>query len=136
MGRLPLLIILGVIIVGIAVAVGIIMFQDNAVDQNRSAVIADLTTLSAKAQQYYAKPTTLGGGGNSFVGRTSDAAAFNTLCHPPLFPRLADPAHGRSSKVRIFPGTGEPLICLCIESMLSSFSIFRHHTKDKKCHYA
>jgi len=44
-----LLIILGVIIVGIAVAVGITMFQDNAVDQNRSAVIADLTTLSAKA---------------------------------------------------------------------------------------
>ncbi len=36
-----LLIILGVIIVGIAVAVGITMFQDNAVDQNRSAVIAD-----------------------------------------------------------------------------------------------
>ena len=30
-----LLIILGVIIVGIAVAVGITMFQDNAVDQNR-----------------------------------------------------------------------------------------------------
>jgi Tfp pilus assembly protein PilN len=44
-----LLIILGVIIVGIAVAVGITMFQDNAVDQNRSAVIADLTTLAAKA---------------------------------------------------------------------------------------
>ena len=49
-----LLIILGVIIVGIAVAVGITMFQDNAVDQNRSAVIADLTTLSASThtQQY------------------------------------------------------------------------------------
>ncbi len=47
-----LLIILGVIIVGIAVAVGITMFQDNAVDQNRSAVIADLTTLAAKAQRY------------------------------------------------------------------------------------
>jgi len=63
-----LLIILGVIIVGIAVAVGITMFQDNALDQNRSSVIADLTTLSAKAQQYYAKPSTLGGGQNSFVG--------------------------------------------------------------------
>ena len=68
-----LLIILGVIIVGIAVAVGITMFQDNAVDQNRSAVIADLTTLAAKGQQYYAKPTTLGGGGNSFAGLTADA---------------------------------------------------------------
>ena len=74
-----LLIILGVIIVGIAVAVGITMFQDNAVDQNRSAVIADLTTLAAKAQQYYAKPTTLGGGGNSFVGLTADATGLGDL---------------------------------------------------------
>ena len=72
-----LLIILGVIIVGIAVAVGITMFQDNAVDQNRSAVIADLTTLAAKAQQYYAKPVTLGGGGNSFVGLTADATGWH-----------------------------------------------------------
>jgi len=74
-----LLIILGVIIVGIAVAVGITMFQDNAVDQNRSAVIADLTTLAAKAQQFYAKPTTLGGGGNSFVGLTADATGLALL---------------------------------------------------------
>jgi Tfp pilus assembly protein PilE len=74
-----LLIILGVIIVGIAVAVGITMFQDNAVDQNRSAVISDLTTLAAKGQQYYAKPTTLGGGGNSFVGLTADATGLGLL---------------------------------------------------------
>jgi hypothetical protein len=77
-----LLIILGVIIVGIAVAVGITMFQDNAVDQNRSAVIADLTTLSAKAQQYYAKPVSLGGGGTSFVGLTADAAGVGILASP------------------------------------------------------
>src|ERR1700690_2931116 len=74
-----LLIILGVIIVGIAVAVGITMFQDNAVDQNRSAVIADLTTLAAKAQQYYAKPVSLGGGGNSVVGLTADATGLGDL---------------------------------------------------------
>ena len=74
-----LLIILGVIIVGIAVAVGITMFQDNAVDQNRSSVIGDLTTLAAKAQQYYAKPVSLGGGGNSFVGLTADATGIGIL---------------------------------------------------------
>ena len=77
-----LLIILGVIIVGIAVAVGITMFQDNAVDQNRSAVISDLTTLAAKAQQFYAKPITLGGGGNSFVGLTADATGLGLLASP------------------------------------------------------
>jgi Tfp pilus assembly protein PilE len=80
-----LLIILGVIIVGIAVAVGITMFQDNAIDQNRSAVIADLTTLAAKAQQFYAKPMSLGGGSNSFSqggngsGLTADAAGLALL---------------------------------------------------------
>ena len=74
-----LLIILGVIIVGIAVAVGITMFQDNAVDQNRTAVIADLTSLAAKAQQYFAKPTTLGGGGNSFSGLSADDTGLGIL---------------------------------------------------------
>ena len=78
-----LLIILGVIIVGIAVAVGITMFQDNAVDQNRNMVIADLQNLAAKAQQYYAKPTTLGGGGNTFTPTvaplTADAAGLAVL---------------------------------------------------------
>jgi hypothetical protein len=74
-----LLIILGVIIVGIAVSVGITMFQDNALDQNRSSVIADLTTLAAKAQQYFAKPVSMGGGGNSFVGLTADATGLGIL---------------------------------------------------------
>lgn len=63
-----LLIILGVIIVGIAVAVGITMFQDNAVSANRDAVTNDLVQLAAKAQQYYRKPASLGGGGNTFTG--------------------------------------------------------------------
>ena len=63
-----LLIILGVIIVGIAVAVGITMFQDNAVMASRDALTGDLVQLASKAQQYYRKPSSLGGGGNSFVG--------------------------------------------------------------------
>ena len=63
-----LLIVLGVIIVGIAVVVGLTMFQTSAVDANRNAVIADLTNLSAKATQYYKKPTSLGGGGQNFNG--------------------------------------------------------------------
>jgi Tfp pilus assembly protein PilE len=65
-----LLIILGVIVVGIAVAVGITMFTDNAVNANRDAVTNDLVNLAARAQQFYRRPTALGGGGNSFVGLT------------------------------------------------------------------
>lgn len=74
-----LLIILGVIIVGIAVAVGITMFQDNAVSANRDAVTNDLVTLATKAQQYFRKPSALGGGGNSYVTLTGDAAGIAIL---------------------------------------------------------
>ncbi|GMU86564.1 MAG: hypothetical protein AMXMBFR48_18060 [Ignavibacteriales bacterium] len=63
-----LLIVLGVIIVGISVVVGINLFQSSAVQANRDAVIADLNSLASQAMQYYKKPTTMGGGGNSFVG--------------------------------------------------------------------
>ena len=63
-----LLIVLSVIIVGIAVVVGIQMFGASAASSNQEAVINDLTNLAAKAQQYFVKPTSMGGGGNSFVG--------------------------------------------------------------------
>ena len=70
-----LLIILGVIVVGIAVIVGITMFQDNAISANRDAVVNDLVNLGARAQQFYRRPLALGGGGNSFVGCTIDKLA-------------------------------------------------------------
>ncbi len=67
-----LLIILGVIVVGIAVAVGITMFQDNAVSANRDAVVNDLVNLAARAQQFYRRPISLGGGQNSFAGLSTN----------------------------------------------------------------
>lgn len=65
-----LLIVLGVIIVGIAVVVGINVFTASSTQANRDAVIADMTNLASLAQQYYRKPTALGGGGNAFTGWT------------------------------------------------------------------
>lgn len=65
-----LLIVLGVIIVGIAVVVGINVFTASSSQANRDAVISDLTNLASNAQQYYRKPTALGGGGNTFTGWT------------------------------------------------------------------
>ncbi|MEJ2050038.1 MAG: hypothetical protein P8Y60_09420, partial [Calditrichota bacterium] len=56
-----LLIVLGIIIVGIAIAVGVNMFQSSAVETNRQAMISDLANLAAKAQRYYRTPTELGG---------------------------------------------------------------------------
>ena len=77
-----LLIILGVIVVGIAVAVGITMFQDNAVSANRDAVVNDLVNLAARAQQFYRRPTSLGGGQNSFLG-LSGAGGISKLVNVP-----------------------------------------------------
>ncbi len=65
-----LLIVLGVIIVGIAIVVGINLFNASSVDANRNAVIADLNNLGAMAQQYYKKPASMGGGSNTFTGWT------------------------------------------------------------------
>lgn len=65
-----LLIVIGVIIVGIAIVVGIQLASTSAQSSNRDAVIADLNNIGAYAQQYYRKPTTMGGGGNSFTGWT------------------------------------------------------------------
>ena len=67
-----LLIILGVIVVGIAVAVGITMFTDNAISANRDAVTNDLVNLASRAQQYYRRPASMGGGEGSFTGLTFD----------------------------------------------------------------
>jgi hypothetical protein len=74
-----LLIILGVIIVSVGVIVGITMFQDNALEHNRAQVINDLKFLGTKAQHYYSRPMTMGGGSNSFVGLTADARGIGML---------------------------------------------------------
>ena len=61
-----LLIILGVIIVGIALAVGITLFTDSAQSSNRDAVSSELIQLAARAQQHYRRPALLGGGQGAF----------------------------------------------------------------------
>lgn len=61
-----LLILLGVIVISVAIGIGITMFTDSAVSSNRDAVISDLQNLAARAHQFYHRPATMGGGGNSF----------------------------------------------------------------------
>ena len=75
-----LLIILGVIIVGIAIAVGITMFAAASVQSNKDAIVNDLNNLAADAYQYKIRPTTMGGGGGNYGGykvRTKLAANDN-----------------------------------------------------------
>ncbi|MBK9096961.1 MAG: hypothetical protein IPM14_02345 [bacterium] len=73
-----LLIVLGVIIVGIAVVVGINLFNANAEESAKDGVVSDCTNLGAMAQQYYKKPISMGGGGNNFNGFTVPASLQTT----------------------------------------------------------
>lgn len=61
-----LLIVLGVIVVGIAVAIGINIFSESAAQANFDAVMSDMLRIASNAQQWYMKPTSLGGGGRTF----------------------------------------------------------------------
>jgi len=63
-----LLIILGVIIVGIAIAVGLSMFSSQSISSNKDAIINDLNNLFANAYQYRIRPASMGGGGGSYAG--------------------------------------------------------------------
>lgn len=62
-----LLIILGVIIVGIAIAVGISQFSAHSTQANKDGVTSSLVNIAANAYQFKIRPTTMGGGGNAYT---------------------------------------------------------------------
>ena len=67
-----LLIVLSVIIVGIAVAVGITMFNAQSVNSNRNACIADMNNFAASALAFYKTPISHGGAGSDAGNVTID----------------------------------------------------------------
>jgi len=71
-----LLIVLGVIIVGIAIVVGINLFQAQAEESAKDSMIAAATNIGAMAQQYYKKPVTMGGGGGDFAPSAAGSTPF------------------------------------------------------------
>ncbi|HPC35641.1 MAG TPA: hypothetical protein P5067_04985 [Candidatus Marinimicrobia bacterium] len=79
-----LMIVLSVIIVGVAVGVGITMFQNQARTSNRQAVVADLNNLASQAIAYYKMPKSMGGGGNGtpgFVAPSEEGAVDQLLSY-------------------------------------------------------
>jgi hypothetical protein len=65
-----LLIILGVIIVGIAIAVGLSLFAANSVQANKDAIVNDINNLAANAYQYYIRPASMAGGASDYTKYT------------------------------------------------------------------
>ena len=74
-----LLLIIGVLMVGLMISVGTIMFTDSSASSNRDAIANDLAAYASKAQAYQKKPKCLGGGGNSFVGFALMPSAVSNL---------------------------------------------------------
>jgi len=70
-----LLIVLSVIIVGAAVAVGIDMFNRQDYASNRSSAAADVQIFMTQVLQYYKMPESLGGMGNDLTGVDADDIA-------------------------------------------------------------
>jgi len=63
-----LLIVLGVIIVGIAIVTGIIIFRQQSVENKRDVVANEAYNLATLAIQYYKKAQIYGGGQYNYAG--------------------------------------------------------------------
>jgi hypothetical protein len=63
-----ILIVLCTIIIGVAIAVGIVIFSADAILAERDALIGDLTIVASNARAFYIRPSSMGGGNNSFFG--------------------------------------------------------------------
>jgi len=62
-----LLLVLSVIVVGATLAVGITMFNQQSVNSNRSAIIADLNHIGANSLTFYRAPRSMGGGEQHWI---------------------------------------------------------------------
>ena len=72
-----LLIVLSVIIVGVAIAVGISMFGNQAYNNNQQAVASELQNYGSLAIQYYKTPKSQGGAGqDSTMVNVAGIAAY------------------------------------------------------------
>lgn len=67
-----LLIVLSVIIVGVAIAVGISMFNSQAYNANKTAIASDAQAFAAQVLQYWKTPESQGGAGGNAANMTVD----------------------------------------------------------------
>ena len=74
-----LLIVLGIIVVGIAIAVSIQLFRQNAIDSKRDILMNECANIASIAIGYYKRPIEFGGGGKSFLGWAVPAELKSTV---------------------------------------------------------
>lgn len=65
-----LLVILGIIMIGIAIAVGMAMFSPTLAESNKIAIVNDMMNIGQYAYRYKLTPIPFGGGGRTYTGFT------------------------------------------------------------------
>lgn len=90
-----LLIVLSVIIVGAAIAVGIQMFNNQAYSSNKSAIAAEAQVYATQVVQFYKTPKSQGGLGASLAGEKADVIKN-------IYNYLGWPATGHPSESGLF----------------------------------
>lgn len=63
-----LLVVLGVIVVGIAIAIALSIFREHAIVEKRDMLANECMNLGQVAMEYFRKPVNFGGGGRKFTG--------------------------------------------------------------------
>ena len=103
-----LLIILGVIIVGIAIAVGLSLFSAQSVQSNRDAIINDLNNLAAQAYQFRIRPSSMGGGQGDYTTftiptkmKTNENGTYVATPHTNTIDFVATSAQNPSNSIQV-----------------------------------
>ena len=74
-----LLILLGLVVIGIAIAIGINLFRANAISSKRDILTNETIDMAAQAISYYKRAREFGGGGKSFIGWQIPSQVQNTI---------------------------------------------------------
>lgn len=74
-----LLVLLGIIVVGVAIAVSINLFRGHAIDRKREILINESHNIGSIAIAFYKKPRMMGGGGKRFTGWTIPSSLVATV---------------------------------------------------------
>lgn len=74
-----LLIVLGIVVIAIAVAVGMNLFRSHAINSKRDILTNETIDMAAQAISYYKRAKEFGGGGKSFVGWQIPYQVQNTI---------------------------------------------------------
>ena len=74
-----MLIILGLIVIAIAIALGISLFRAHAISSKRDILTNETIDMAAQAISYYKRTREFGGGGKSFIGWQIPTQVQNTI---------------------------------------------------------